>query len=306
MADRLPIVNVAGEGKELPASDTIAQSKINSLVSDLALKAPLAAPDFTGDVTFDTDVLVVDSVNNRVGVGTASPSTVVDISGVNASDDIGMIRIKNSTSGSGANTNASFIAKNDSGTFQLMQWQNFGTRLGSRSIVNTGVGDVVFTHGNDTEKMRLTANGLCFSGDTAAANALDDYEEGTWTPVLTSDSGETATLGAYTCYYTKVGRTVTININELSWTAISGAFTSSVRITGLPFTAASRAGGVFIVTGLYAATLGAYTRVLAITEVNQTYILLATQNDNTGSYGLSPAVASSGVILGLQVTYIVS
>jgi hypothetical protein len=74
MADRLPIVNVAGEGKELPASDTIAQSKINSLVSDLALKAPLAAPDFTGDVTFDTDVLVVDSVNNRVGVsGQTSP-----------------------------------------------------------------------------------------------------------------------------------------------------------------------------------------------------------------------------------------
>jgi hypothetical protein len=227
MADRLPIVNVAGEGKELPASDTIAQSKINSLVSDLALKAPLAAPDFTGDVTFDTDVLVVDSVNNRVGVGTASPSTVVDISGVNASDDIGMIRIKNSTSGSGANTNASFIAKNDSGTFQLMQWQNFGTRLGSRSIVNTGVGDVVFTHGNDTEKMRLTANGLCFSGDTAAANALDDYEEGTWTPTWTGGGSLTGSF-----VYTKIGRVVYIS-GQLN---VFG--TTSGDLDGLPFSGA--------------------------------------------------------------------
>jgi hypothetical protein len=34
---------------------------------------------------------------------------------------------------------------------------------------------------NDTERMRITANGLTFNGDTAAANALDDYEEGEWT-----------------------------------------------------------------------------------------------------------------------------
>jgi hypothetical protein len=200
MADRLPIVSIAGEKKELPASDTIAQSKINSLVGDLALKAPLASPVFTG-----------------------------------ASD--------------------------------------------------------------------FSAGGAYF-GTAAAANLLDDYEEGTWTPVLTSDSGETATLGAYTCYYTKIGRKVTININELYWSAISGAFTSTVRITGLPFTCASRGGGAFINTGISAS--GSDTRIVALAEVSQAYILLATQNDNTGTYGLSPVVASSGVIFGLQVTYIVS
>jgi hypothetical protein len=54
MADRLPIVSIAGEKKELPASDTIAQSKINSLVGDLALKAPLASPVFTGISDFST------------------------------------------------------------------------------------------------------------------------------------------------------------------------------------------------------------------------------------------------------------
>jgi len=44
-----------------------------TITNSLALKAPLASPDFTGDVTFDTSTLVVDSTNNRVGVGTTSP-----------------------------------------------------------------------------------------------------------------------------------------------------------------------------------------------------------------------------------------
>ncbi len=37
---------------------------------------------------------------------------------------------------------------------------------------------------NSTERMRVTTDGLTFNGDTASANALDDYEEGTWTPTL--------------------------------------------------------------------------------------------------------------------------
>ena len=28
----------------------------------------------------------------------------------------------------------------------------------------------------------LSSGGITFNGDTASANALDDYEEGTWTP----------------------------------------------------------------------------------------------------------------------------
>lgn len=40
-----------------------------------------AAPSFTGDVTFDTNTLFVDSVNNRVGVGTTSPGYTLDVTG---------------------------------------------------------------------------------------------------------------------------------------------------------------------------------------------------------------------------------
>jgi hypothetical protein len=35
----------------------------------------------TGDLTVDTNSLKVDSTNNRVGIGTASPSTALDVNG---------------------------------------------------------------------------------------------------------------------------------------------------------------------------------------------------------------------------------
>lgn len=67
------------------------------------------------------------------------------------------------------------------------------------------------------------------------ANTLDDYEEGTFTPVL-SGTG-TAGAGTYsvqTGTYTKIGRLVTVIIN-LVWSAHTG--TANMVVTGLPFTA---------------------------------------------------------------------
>jgi len=46
------------------------------------------------------------------------------------------------------------------------------------------------------------ADGLKFNADTAAANALDDYEEGTWTPTLTGAT----TTGSSQSYSTQEGR----------------------------------------------------------------------------------------------------
>jgi hypothetical protein len=89
---------------------------------------------------------------------------------------------------------------------------------------------------SDTERMRLTANGLTFNGDTAAANALDDYEEGTFTAILTPSTSGTITLNATyaSFFYTKIGRQVMV-----SGTAIVNSVSSpvgNVRLEGLPFT----------------------------------------------------------------------
>jgi len=68
-------------------------------------------------------------------------------------------------------------------------------------------------------------------GGTGAANTLDDYEEGTWTPAgysdITINSIENAT-------YTKVGRLVTVN----AWIKVNITSTN-FQISGLPFSTGS-------------------------------------------------------------------
>ena len=59
--------------------------------------------------------------------------------------------------------------------------------------------------GTNNERGRfLSSGGLTFNGDTAAANALDDYEEGVWTPTL--NGGTINTI--YSAKYTKIGNVV--------------------------------------------------------------------------------------------------
>ena len=50
-----------------------------TVTNSIATKAPLASPDFTGDVTFDTSTLVVDATNNRVGIGLTNPANTLEI-----------------------------------------------------------------------------------------------------------------------------------------------------------------------------------------------------------------------------------
>jgi len=80
-----------------------------------------------------------------------------------------------------------------------------------------------------------------YLGGVAAANLLDDYEEGAWTPVL-SDASSGGNLGSATinkANYTKVGRSVTLSAS-LSDIVTTGMGTSlSLYIQGLPFTSAS-------------------------------------------------------------------
>ena len=87
----------------------------------------------------------------------------------------------------------------------------------------------------------LYLSGGAYLGGTATANKLDDYEEGTWTPVIAdaSTGGNTGTATTAVGSYTKVGRQVTVNvrIDDLDTTGMTGA--NSLFIRGLPFTAGS-------------------------------------------------------------------
>ena len=80
----------------------------------------------------------------------------------------------------------------------------------------------------------LSDGGLCFGSDNAQDNALDDYEQGTWTPTLAaSDLSVTWTPHSNnTGIYTKIGRMVYFQFN-LRGTLDYGMATSHAEVTGL-------------------------------------------------------------------------
>jgi hypothetical protein len=78
--------------------------------------------------------------------------------------------------------------------------------------------------------------GIDFSATpgTGTSELLNDYEEGTWTPVLTFNGNSIGiTYSTQRGRYTKVGRAVTVHF-EISLSS-KGSSTGEAWITGLPF-----------------------------------------------------------------------
>ena len=137
----------------------------------------------------------------------------------------------------------------------------------------------------------LYLSGGAYLGGTGAANKLEDYEEGTWTP--TDGSGASLTLGATNNRYTKVGRLVVASV-RLTFPSTSSTATAQVA---LPFTVDSNA--ISSVSG------GVCTEQNFDSDIT----LTASINDNTrvifrkrGASGLTNANLS-GKILRFTVTY---
>jgi hypothetical protein len=77
-----------------------------------------------------------------------------------------------------------------------------------------------------------------YVGGTTSANLLDDYEEGTWTPLGNTASGFSTGITAHTdSTYTKIGNVVQIR-SYITMGNSSGnlAVEDNVTVTGLPFT----------------------------------------------------------------------
>ncbi|MGB0468921.1 MAG: hypothetical protein ACPGF7_15535, partial [Pontibacterium sp.] len=120
-----------------------------------------------------------------------------------------------------------FYIRNDSGSFSetlrltkdedietiqdaRIMWRHQPGGTARASIEANSSDTIIFKTGSSlTERIRFqSGGGISFNGDTAAANALDDYEEGTFTY-----SGSSANLTSFSTNdrtYTKIGRQVTL------------------------------------------------------------------------------------------------
>jgi hypothetical protein len=175
------------------------------------------------------------------------------------------------------------IAGNTSGTITL----------DAPNIAGTTTLTLPTTSGTITTKDTngiLSVNGVQFPATQSAsadANCLDDYEEGTWTPVAKGQTTNgTGTYSIQEGRYTKIGR-VCIFQFTLGWSAHTG--TGNIFFDGLPFTALSG------IAGQSVATLG-YNAGLAFTNQPVMYIsgtvITPTQSNTSGSITSIPMDAS--------------
>ena len=139
----------------------------------------------------------------------------------------------------------------------IQQWRKDNTTIGSiystsgRIIIGSGNTGLRLDGTADAMVPRTGANGLrtntidlgdtantfkdlylgggLYVGGTVAANKLDDYEEGTWTP---STNIGYATITSAT--YTKVGNMVTVQMN-VTTNAGPGDVSQATSVSGLPF-----------------------------------------------------------------------
>jgi hypothetical protein len=250
------IVYLNADGSSVPAisirTGTIERLRITSTGQLSHIGAGTSgspAVSFNGSAPVNS--LVVDS-SGRLLVGTSSTSGVakLQIQGYVGADTgfgifalrigstpavdqtVGRVDFNDSDDLTGARITA---ARDTTGTWSA-------SSKPSRLVFSTTAGGT----SSPTERMRITSDayvrlasgtgGIQFNGDTAAANALDDYEEGTFTPTIvgTSTAG-TATYGAngQVGRYTKIGNRVFFDL-YLAWSAHTG--TGDLQINGLPFT----------------------------------------------------------------------
>ena len=172
------------------------------------------------------------------------------------------------------------------------------------SVASSGSADANVSF---SQKLTIDTDGLKFNGDTSSGNALNDYEEGTYTPTITfaSDDGNKvyASRGGS---YTKIGRKVTVNININLSNRGTG---SGLATVSLPFTVGDRLANTAFEGGGFAYyfinLLSSVSNIILQARENTTTAelrgVLATSSANMADFGYN--FVSNSTEFRLTVTY---
>jgi len=196
-----------------------------------------------GSVTFNADVTGgLNVTNGSVGIGTDTPTQDLEIQ----DDTLPTVIVRNRTSSSYARVLLDEVG-DAGGGFTINRLGSTSSAYGgarAAQIWNHANAPIVFGT-NNTEAARfntsgnlafVSGNGIDFSATadgsgTTTSELLDDYEEGTWTPLT---SNFTNTVGTNDCRYTKIGRKVHVT-GLLFRDQVSAPTSAFFTVTGFPF-----------------------------------------------------------------------
>ena len=218
------------------------------------------------------------TTSGDVGIGTTSPREKLHVSGS------GDMKIELETTG---NDNVGLEFKSSASNFIIQGGNAAGNGLRFVDI-----------QGSSNERMRiLSSGGLTFNGDTAAANALDDYEEGTWTPVFGSTGGDftSITYSLQVGNYTKIGNRVYFECRLQKSAHTLGTASGGLLVSGLPYVVHSPTGigGSVALSNIDIPTSVVNLALESRENASQFYAGLYTR-DNTTFGNITPANLKSG------------
>ena len=192
-----------------------------------------SAVAFSDGVTIDDDGATVLTVDRATSDG-----TIIDVQ--RGGSSLGAI---------GSTSSKMTVGGTVSGDSHLRFGQTSGVPTIQPANNSAALSDNTVSLGQSGYRFKdLFLGGNLYIGGTGSANALDDYEEGTFTPTFTQ--GVSVTSYSYNQgRYTKIGRTVIV---EVDIDVNVGSGTSSHIKVSMPFTADSSApygGGFFVYNG---------------------------------------------------------
>jgi hypothetical protein len=139
--------------------------------------------------------------------------------------------------------------------------------------------------------------------DTISTDLIDDYEEGTWTPVLTFDTAGDLSV-AYTVQigaYRKIGSLVFVTFSVVTSTFTHTTASGNLRITGLPFQpatspAANQRTGTL---GFQGITKAGYTQFVPAFDdaAGQMFIIEASGSAQTASTVVAADMPTGGSVV---------
>ena len=169
--------------------------------------------------------------SNKVGINTTSPSYPLVVSDGGAS---GIEFVPGAAAGL-----SQIIAINRSGgtydTLRLNALNHSFNTSGSTRMTIDASGHAIIPQG-----VTLGTS----AGVYNAANTIDDYEEGTWTPSVSATSGSFTTVTISNAEYVKIGKTVHVSAKFVITTIGTGS--GNMTISGLPYSLDASQGGVQI------------------------------------------------------------